>query len=323
MKILIIGNVGSGKSTFLKLLKQYVNSDLYDFVDADLIAKQIIKEKNIILPENRTQVFEDINLLYRIENDILPFLASYFPQNGKNLIMEASTLIECPLILDNEDIIIHVSSKNSVAQTFARDKVENRANLIAKVQVTPWVKSLISDIEVTNDSTLEALEEKAKNIAFNLNHQKTRAFNSEIDELNTIWFKQFGELSWISTILKEYTSPERTTYNHNYLLKKFKTLNSTTIEVSELWKNALYMAIWFSKFHDNNDEANESNIKELWSLAKQSNSLPKLTYGSRSYISLACELLYSLKSEDIFSPNLNHGEGMIAHNLLYKVINNI
>lgn len=323
MKILITGNVGSGKSTFLKMLKQYVNTEFYTFVDSDLIAKQIIKDKNLTLPDKRTQVFENHHLLYELENQILPFLESYFPKEDKTIIMEASTLFECPLILDKNDIVIHVISKNAAEQTFSRDKIENRATLISKVQVSPWIKSLIADIQVENDSTLEELEAKAKFIAKNLNEQKTVDFNIQIAELGIYWNKHFGNIPLIDSIIKQYTSLDRSDYNQSYLLSNIMYLNNLDLEIGELWKNALYLAVYFYKYIHNDTSKNENNIQALYSLARSENLIKDLVYGSRSYLTLACELLYSVELVKPNAPNLSFGDGKIAHEIFYKLVNEI
>lgn len=320
MKILIVGNVGSGKSTFLKLLKKYVNQDYYEFLDLDLVAKKIISENNIVLPEKRTEIFENVELLYKVESQVFFHMKKHVVENQKThktLIMEASTIIECPHILEDDDIIIHVSCKNHMAQTFNRDKVENRAELISRVQVSPWIKSIISDIEVTNNEGLEELEEKAKNIALNLNFHKTDGFQFQIDCVHSLWKKQFPKLNCFASIVKKYSSPERNIFNLNYLLYAFDKLEYTELPKSQLWVKALYLAIWFSQYQNEEFDI-EQNIKALWDFSRTNNAIQELVEGSRSYISLACELIYSM-NENNKSSSLSYGDGLIAYKILAEI----
>ncbi|NCP98239.1 hypothetical protein GW796_00560 [archaeon] len=233
--------------------------------------------------------------------------------------MEASTLFECPHIIEPNDLIIHISSNNHIINASQRDNVPERSKLISRFQISPFIKDLISDVQVNNNSTLENLENIAKTIAVNLNYQKSLAFKNEIKTLKQIWDSRFSDLPFFNKLIKQYTLPDRTNYNQTSLILKLQKILFNEPNVSMLWINSIYLAIWFNNFIINKENSFETIISELWNFSKQNDLLPQLTYGQRSFVSLACELIYSIHKPTVESPILNYGDGLISYNYFKSV----
>lgn len=182
MNIFITGSVGSGKSTFHKLLMKHLETSLFSPIDLDKEAKKIIIENNIEIPYDKNSLFLNQQELFYIEKQVWKHVSI---DNSKNNVIEASTFWECPMLFKKGDIIINIQSSNTKQNVLSRDSMD-RASLINKNQISAQVKFIASQYNIENNGSLEELEQQAKNIAENLNYQQTKSFKESQNHLKKI-----------------------------------------------------------------------------------------------------------------------------------------
>ena len=303
MNIFITGTVGSGKSSFSKFLAKYLNSEFYEFIDLDIEAKKIIKNNNIEIPIDKTSLFSNQTELFNIEKKIWKLLK--IPKSEKCLVIEASTFFESPKLFSKDDIIICVESDSFEKNVQFRDG-KDRASLINKNQISKKIKSICADYVILNNENLESLEQKAKFLAENLNHQKTKEFEEELIFLKNEWRHNFPELppKLFNDLIKQYRRIDRFYHNQShlvYLLKSFNEYAKKHINV-KLWKRAIVLAIFYhdSKMKFSINAENEfDSIEFLFNSFKENDLLSSSTNGARSYVTLAADLILATKNHKI------------------------
>ncbi len=300
MNIFITGTVGSGKSTFAKLLAKYLQPNFFEFIDLDVVGKNIVQEQKIDIPSDKNMLFSDQMGLFYIEKKVWNHIQ--LPTTEKTLVIEASTFFESPKLYSKDDIVICVESDNFESNVLNRDGVD-RASLINKNQISKKIKSLCADYVVTNNSNLEELEKKAKFLAENLNHQKTSKFHQEISFLKDEWRKNFPELpqKLFNDLIKEYTRIDRFYHNQShlvYLLMLFNTIVKEHVFL-KLWKRAIVLAIFYhdAKMKFSLEAENEfDSIEFLFDSFKENDLLKSATNGSRSFVTLAADMILATKN---------------------------
>ncbi len=300
MNIFITGTVGSGKSSFAKFLAKYLDPNFFEFIDLDVVGKKIVQEHNIDIPTDKNLLFSDQMGLFYIEKKVWPHIK--LPTTNKTIVIEASTFFESPKLYSKDDIIICVESDNFETNVLNRDGL-NRAALINKNQISKKVKSLCADYVVSNNSNLEDLEQKAKFLAENLNHQKTSKFQKEITFLKEEWRKNFPELpqKLFNDLIKEYTRIDRFYHNQSHLIYLLTLFNTVAREhiFLKLWKRAIVLAIFYHdvKMKFSLEAENEfDSIEFLFNSFKEFDLLNSATNGSRSFVTLAADMILATKN---------------------------
>ncbi len=314
MNIFITGTVGSGKSSFSKLLMKHLDPNHFQLLDLDSQGKQIVQEHNIDVPKDKNLLFSDQMALFYVEKKVWQHIN--LPTTEKTLIIEASTFFESPKIFSKDDVVISVESDNFEENVLNRDGVD-RASLINKNQLSKKVKSICADYIVLNNGNLEDLEQKAKFFADNLNYQKTKQFVQEINFLKEQWRKHFSELPPIlfNNLIKEYIRLDRFYHNHAhliYLLNLFQSYAQGNI-FTTLWKRAILLAIFYHdvKMKFSLDAENEhDSVKFLFESFREYDLLKTSFSGSRSYVTLAADMILATKQHKIneFISSSEHGE---------------
>lgn len=302
MNIFITGSVGSGKSTFHKLLIKHLDTSLFSPIDLDKEAKKIIIENNIEIPYDKNSLFLNQQELFYIEKQVWKHVSI---DNSKNNVIEASTFWECPMLFKKGDIIINIQSSNTKQNVLSRDSID-RASLINKNQISAQVKFIASQYNIENNGSLEELEQQAKNIAENLNYQQTKSFKEDIHFLYEEWHTNFPDLPKLlfHRLISEYTRIDR--FYHNiehlkYLVTQFKEVFRPHIK-QKLWKRAIMLAIFY---HDvkmkftQNAENEEDSVKFLFDEFINFDLFQKSVIGTRSYVSLAGDLIMATKNHTL------------------------
>lgn len=300
MNIFITGTVGSGKSSFAKFLAKHLDPLHFEYLDLDVEAKKIIKEHNIELPIDKNMLFSDQMALFYIEKKVWSHL-NIEPTN-KTRVGEASTFFESPKLYSKEDIVICVDSDNFEKNVLNRDGID-RASLINKNQLSKKVKSICADYVISNNGSLEDLENKARYFAENLNHQTTNLFKQEISFIKQEWIKNFPELpqKLVNDIIKEYTRLDRFYHNQSHLVYLLLNFNHLVKEhiILKLWKRAIILAIFYHdvKMKFTLEAKNEADsIEFLFNSFKEFNLLKTSTIGSRSFVTLAADLILATQN---------------------------
>ncbi len=300
MNVFITGTVGSGKSSFAKFLIKHLDPTFFEYIDLDAEAKKIIQEYNIEIPTDKNMLFSDQAALFYIEKKVWSHLN--LPTTDKTRIIEASTFFESPKLYSKEDIIICVESEQFEKNVLNRDGVD-RAKLINQNQISKKVKSICADYTVSNNSNLWDLEQKAKYFAENLNHQKTDLFKQELSFLKNEWVKYFPEipLKLFNDVIKEYIRLDRFYHNQShlvYLLDNFNLLVKEHV-ILKLWKRAIVLAIFYHdvKMKFTLNAQNEADSVEfLFNSFKEFDLLKHSTIGSRSFVTLAADLILATQN---------------------------
>ncbi len=318
MNIFITGSVGSGKSTFHRLLMKHLDNNLFSPIDLDKEAKKIIAEQNIEIPTDKTSLFLDQQHLFYIEKQVWK---NFSIDNSKNNVIEASTFWECPLIFKKGDIIINVQSPNTKQQVLSRDSVD-RAELINKNQISSQVKSIGAQYNINNNGSLEELEKQAKVFAENLNYQQTNAFKDELEFLYDEWHTNFPELpkTLFYKLISEYKRIDRFYHNTQhlkYLISHFKEIFKPHIK-EKLWKRAIMIAIFYHdvKMKFSTETTNEEDsVRFLFDDFINFDIFHKSVIGTRSYVSLAADLIMATKNHNLNEYILSSEKGIYYGNI--------
>jgi len=186
-RIVITGNIGSGKSTLTNLFSKYG----YDIISADVVNREIIKEhQNIIskmfnisdmdfedFKDNlRNIVFSDPIELDKLENFCIPEilkkinqLSIHFESTQTPFVIELPTLFESRgLQKFDEYFVINViaNSDTRASRIKKRNPKLNDSDIrqIMSIQIKPESKIPYCDISIENNSDYDSFEKKCLSV---------------------------------------------------------------------------------------------------------------------------------------------------------------
>lgn len=309
MNIIVTGGIGSGKSTFTKMLMAYLPGyTLYD-IDAKLHALYENPNYTRLLegtfgfsdrPTVSDHVFKDPEARKWLEDASKEYLKAEMNQVAQagNVVFDFPLYFEHFDVLDNSKkpqqvIAVHCSPKTQLERIMERGRfTAEKAQAILANQYSRELKIALSDLNVDTDCTLEAVEARAKEIATNIKIAALEQRCKNLFDKGHIW----------NSIEYAYSGPFRAYHGLNHLVDLFEQYDQVRHLIHN--RRAVEIAIWFHDYvYSTGDRYSENESRSaagMWEeLSALANRAPVWQY---NIIQDAAELILCTKGHKITSP---------------------
>lgn len=327
MILYITGGIGAGKSTFMSSLKETLKHSEVSFMDLDVEAKKLVASLGFTIPEDRTEVFRNPELLHAIEDKVIPGLRALVKYNKGCLIVEASTFFEMPVLrgCDDLEFTVMLTGGSAVAErVLARDKLD-RHDLVAGHQLPVELKACLADFVIENTGTLSDLHVKAVNLAHWVEFVLSGNYYQNKAYLEMVWDTYLPELGTdlFEDVINKYSHPSRHYHDISHLVFLFEGLDTflveTKIKLSPLWLKALVLALFYHDvvmdFRPGADNEARS-AQYLWGKLRGLDDIFE-SCGARSVVTYACGLILLTKNHAVPESTCvySSGEGRVVAEL--------
>lgn len=188
MRIVVTGGIGTGKSTFNKMLCEKIQYDLFDF---DKEVHELYKDKQIRKKLEKgfgTHIKSDIGNIVFHDKEKMQTLKNIFNEPLLERTLEAfqkeNVILDIPLFFENREsfkftpdlcICLLASENTQIKRVMERNGfTEKKIRDILKNQIPAAQKAKLGDVVVENNGTLQDLEREVNSLSEKINNQKIK-----------------------------------------------------------------------------------------------------------------------------------------------------
>lgn len=312
MRIGITGNIGCGKSTFVRMLlnhlPHYAHFDFDQAVHALYGDTAFVRKLDALFGthERRAvsdQAFGSPEKRRRLERASADAL---FPQLGsalaaQDIVVEFPLLCESAWHLEKFDLVVVVQcdAQTQRARIRARNAfAEEKIDAILAAQLSTEAKAAFAHVQVDTAVTLEALDSEARKLAATVSH----------GDLKQRCLADFGSVALWQALEKAYREPGRYYHTLAHLQAMFRHYDA--VKASLNYPVAVCWAIWFhdfvydarAEFYPQNESLSARALVQQ--LREHSPALLSHTEDGLSSLALAVEFILATKGHAVASPFL-------------------
>jgi dephospho-CoA kinase len=315
MKVAITGNIGSGKSTFTKILAGILTE--FKHVDIDALVARLYSDRtfcNLLLHRFGTFerkavsdiVFADPNKRKYLEKwagDTIGGMLQRETANG-NSIVEFPLLYEMgSAFLYDQVVTVFCDEETQMARVRARDNIsDEKIKSIVGAQMSIQLKTALADHTIDTNADLQTVTQEAYKLAAKLRVGTLRErfinrFDTDDRSYSPLW----------DAIETAYTEPHRAYHTLEHLAYLFFRFDQ--IRDSLNYPEIVEQAIWFHDFVYYTENPSLYNLNEINSAkamfalhAKHQRGHESHKVGGHPVLATAGEYILSTKEHQITSP---------------------